>query len=183
MRASVSEQEELFLNMDLGEASPIWDRARLSTDIREDLAELEDNYDMILDNCQKALNCAYLWKRNEELTSTWFVFPLINQGVWQEAQCRVCSDLVKLLHKLDSLLVDCVFGNVFISMLPANASISEHRGMTNVRLRCHYGVEVPKDTENCFMMVGDEKFNWEDGRCVVIDDSFKYRITSGVTTQ
>lgn len=53
MRASVSEQEELFLNMDLGEASPIWDRARLSTDIREDLAELEDNYDMILDNCQK----------------------------------------------------------------------------------------------------------------------------------
>ncbi|KAH7729038.1 hypothetical protein AAVH_03411 [Aphelenchoides avenae] len=125
-----------------------------------------------------ALSVPHLWRRNEEPSSTWFTFSLVNQGAWQEAQCRICEKLTTLLHGLDALIVDCLFGNVFISMLPGNSTISEHRGLTNARLRCHLGVEVPKDPERCYMMVGGEKFSWTEGRCVVFDDSFPHSVSS-----
>lgn len=96
-----------------------------------------------------------MWRRTEENDNNfWYTFVLINQGAWQEEQCRVCPQIVKLIHRFETVLVDCLFGNVFISMLPKNSQIAEHRGMTNVRLRVHFGVEIPQDKESCYMIVG-----------------------------
>lgn len=109
------------------------------------------------------MQCAYLWRRNEERASFWYVFPLINQGAWQDEQCRVCPELVRTLFSMESLMTECLLSNVFISMLPRNSEIAEHRGMTNARLRVHFGVEIPKDRESCFMLVGGEvsRFNYK----------------------
>ena len=100
--------------------------------------------------------------------------------------------LVDELHKLKcSLMTGCVFGNAFISMLPAGMEIAEHRGISNTRLRVHLGVEVANLCEDtCYMLVGKEvdsnklaylslatrlkfqKLSWTTGRCVIFDDSF-----------
>uniref|UniRef100_A0A914HXV3 Aspartyl/asparaginy/proline hydroxylase domain-containing protein n=1 Tax=Globodera rostochiensis TaxID=31243 RepID=A0A914HXV3_GLORO len=132
-------------------------------------------------------------------SSAWFTFSLINQGDWRERQCRECPRITALLHQMAddngnvgtgndgessdssaSLLTECLFGNAFISLLPAGAAIAEHRGLTNARLRVHFGVRVPegKSAERCFMTVGGEKFHWSAATAVVIDDSFPHSVNS-----
>lgn len=175
---STSESEKIFLRVKFPAERPLWEEDQLSRSICRDIDKLENAWRMIAAECQEALSVPHLWRRNEEPSSTWFTFSLVNQGAWQEAQCRICEKLTTLLHGLDALIVDCLFGNVFISMLPGNSTISEHRGLTNARLRCHLGVEVPKDPERCYMMVGGEKFSWTEGRCVVFDDSFPHSVSS-----
>ncbi|KAI1707102.1 aspartyl/Asparaginyl beta-hydroxylase domain-containing protein [Ditylenchus destructor] len=176
--SSDPDQGDVFFRMNFSTQNPIWPSDELPQKLCQDLATLEASKKLIVEECDKALKCAYLWRRNEEESSFWYTFSLINQGAWQEDQCRECPGLAKALHKLDSLLSDCVFGNAFISMLPRGSVIAEHRGMTNVRLRVHFGVEIPKDLENCFMVVGGQKFHWANGESVVFDDSFPHSVNS-----
>jgi len=173
LEASHHGGEELFLRLGFDNAHPVWALQDLASSFRNDLRTLESAAATIVEESEKALKCAYLWRKNEAAGgSFWFTFSLINQGAWQEEQCRVCPELVRVLHQIGNLLVDCVFGNVFISMLPQNMEISEHKGMTNTRLRVHLGVEIPADREHCYMVVGGEQFGWENGRVVVFDDSY-----------
>ncbi|KAL3074352.1 hypothetical protein niasHS_015182 [Heterodera schachtii] len=217
--ASVDDAQELFFRMEFeGAQRSIWTRAQLPPAFVAKMELLERQHAAIAEECERALDqCPYLWARNEERApalhadngaassfSAWFVFPLINQGDWQEKQCRECPRITALLHQLAtddgvvgttdgvsspravsdcssaSLLTDCLFGNVFISLLPAGATIAQHRGLTNARLRVHFGVRVPegKSAEHCSMTVGGEKFHWSNGSAIVIDDSFPHSVNS-----
>lgn len=97
-----------------------------------------------------------MWQKNQESSNLWYVFPLLNQGVWKKEQCRACKNLVRILDSMQTLISNCLFGNVFISMLPPNSEIAEHCGLTNARLRIHFGVQIPKEQKSCFMLVGKE---------------------------
>ena len=63
---------------------------------------------------------------------------------------------MEILHSLDSIMNGCAFGNIFFSMLPAKSIIQVHRGPTNIRLRCHLGLEIPQDLDSCFLIVDDQ---------------------------
>ena len=98
-----------------------------------------------------------MWKKNQESNgSSWFVFPLLNQGQWLDEYCKEDPDLMEVLHSLDSIMNGCAFGNIFFSMLPAKSTIQTHRGPANIRLRCHLGLEVPQDRDSCFLTVDDQ---------------------------
>jgi hypothetical protein len=60
-------------------------------------------------------------------------------------------------------------GLAYLSRLAASTHVAPHRGPTNVRVRCHFGVDVP---EACGLRVGGRSGVWTEGRCVVFDDSF-----------
>jgi aspartate beta-hydroxylase len=62
-------------------------------------------------------------------------------------------------------------GLAYLSRLSAASHVAPHRGPTNLRLRCHFGVEVP---EACGLLVGGESGTWSEGRCIVFDDSFEH---------
>jgi aspartate beta-hydroxylase len=62
-------------------------------------------------------------------------------------------------------------GLAYLSRLAAASRVAPHRGPTNVRVRCHFGVEVP---EACGIRVGGETRTWTTGRCLVFDDSFEH---------
>lgn len=184
-----SDESKIFFQMDFNEDQsttterPIWHVEDLPTDFVHKLTLLQQNYQMLAEECEQAFKFGHLWRRNEEpqYDSNWFTYSLINQGAWQEEQCRECPRLTSLLHELDSgiLLTDCLFGNVFISMLPANSAIAEHHGLTNARLRVHFGIEIPTEmAEKCWMRVGNEKFHWSQGGAVVIDDSLPHSVSS-----
>lgn len=59
----------------------------------------------------------------------------------------------------------------FFSVLKPGAHIPPHTGVVNVRLVCHLPLIVPPD---CGIRVGDETHGWEEGKCIVFDDTFEH---------
>ena len=55
--------------------------------------------------------------------------------------------------------------------IPPGTHIKPHCGPVNAWLRCHLGVVVPP---GCGIRVGSGKRFWEEGRCLIFDDSFEH---------
>lgn len=59
----------------------------------------------------------------------------------------------------------------FFSVLKPGAHIPPHTGVVNIRLVCHLPLVVPPD---CGIRVGSETRGWEEGKCIVFDDTFEH---------
>ena len=59
----------------------------------------------------------------------------------------------------------------FFSVLKPGAYIPPHTGVANIRLVCHLPLIVPPD---CGIRVGSETRGWQEGRCIVFDDTFEH---------
>ena len=59
----------------------------------------------------------------------------------------------------------------FYSVLAPGAYIPPHTGVINCRLVVHLPLIVPPD---CGIRVGSETRGWEEGRCIVFDDTFEH---------
>ncbi|WP_405059143.1 aspartyl/asparaginyl beta-hydroxylase domain-containing protein [Kribbella sp. NBC_01505] len=64
-------------------------------------------------------------------------------------------------------------GVVTLSWLAPGTRIVPHCGSTNARLRVHLGLRTPPGAR---LRVGDEVLSWEEGRCLVFDDSFEHEV-------
>ena len=61
--------------------------------------------------------------------------------------------------------------------------IKAHRGSYKGVLRCHLGLIVPEPRTNVRMRVGDKMIYWEEGKCVIFDDTHKHEVwneTNGI---
>jgi aspartate beta-hydroxylase len=63
-------------------------------------------------------------------------------------------------------------GLIYVSRMRAGTHIRPHRGPTNLRVRCHLGIQVPDG--DCAIRVGEEARTWREGRCLVFDDHFEH---------
>jgi aspartate beta-hydroxylase len=99
----------------------------------------------------------------------WSVLFLYERGRRHEDNCRLCPTTAALLEEQRAAL--CPNGIVYFSCLDPKTRIAPHRGPTNLRLRCHLGVEVP---DGCGLEVGGVAGAWQAGRCLVFDDSFEH---------
>jgi aspartate beta-hydroxylase len=63
-------------------------------------------------------------------------------------------------------------GLAYVSRMRAATHIQAHRGPTNLRVRCHLGIQVPDG--DCAIRVGPQTRRWQDGRCLVFDDYFEH---------
>jgi aspartate beta-hydroxylase len=61
--------------------------------------------------------------------------------------------------------------DVFISRLNAGAVIEPHHGTFNLHLVCHLGLKCPPEA---WLKVGGEQRHWQEGKCLVFDDSFEH---------
>ena len=59
------------------------------------------------------------------------------------------------------------------SIHSAGTHVTPHCGTTNTRLPCHLGLVVP---ERCRIRVGSEICEWQEGKCLVFDDSFEHEV-------
>jgi aspartyl/asparaginyl beta-hydroxylase (cupin superfamily) len=63
-------------------------------------------------------------------------------------------------------------GLTYVSKMAPGTHVAAHCGPTNLRLRCHLGIQVPEG--DCAIRVGDELRGWREGKCVVFDDSLEH---------
>jgi aspartate beta-hydroxylase len=64
-------------------------------------------------------------------------------------------------------------GVVTLSWLYPGSRIVPHCGGSNARLRIHLGLRVPGGAQ---IRVGDEVLTWQEGRCIMFDDSFEHEV-------
>jgi aspartate beta-hydroxylase len=102
-------------------------------------------------------------------TGRWSVFVLYERGRWNEENCRLCPATTAVLEAHRTAI--SLNGMIYFSCLDPNTRLAAHRGPTNLRLRCHLGIEIPHE---CGLRVGGVSGTWRAGRCIVFDDSLEH---------
>lgn len=100
----------------------------------------------------------------------WKMFVLYGFGRWAQRNAAHCPETERVLRQIPGLR------NAFFSILEPQYHIVPHRGVTKGVLRCHLALKVPQARENCWIRVHDQYLNWEEGRCMVFDDTFEHEV-------
>lgn len=102
---------------------------------------------------------------------------------WENIILRVFNnDTVLITHfpKTYSLIRDdCTFA--MFSILPPNKKLAPHYGPYNGILRYHLGLIVPKDKNNCFLMINNSKYMWGEGDDILFDDTLLHSVENNTS--
>jgi aspartyl/asparaginyl beta-hydroxylase (cupin superfamily) len=107
----------------------------------------------------------------------WKTFFLYCYGYRMDGNCDRCPETARLVASIPGMFT------ALFSVLAPGKHIPLHRGPYKGVLRCHLGLLVPEPREQCWIEVGGERAHWEEGKCVVFDDTYKHRVqndTAGV---
>ena len=141
--------------------------------------ELEKNHDVIRRELQGILVMReyiplfHEFSPDQKKISTgenWRTFFLKGFGYEAEQSWKRCPETMKILSNIPNLR------NALFSILGPNYHIPHHRGVTKGLIRCHLGLIVPDQRDQCVMRVGDQIRQWEEGRCVVFDDTYDHEV-------
>ncbi|NRA86238.1 MAG: aspartyl/asparaginyl beta-hydroxylase domain-containing protein [Rhizobiales bacterium] len=110
--------------------------------------------------------------QNDELAkrSTWNTFFLYKNGKKFEDNCKQCPITTRIIESIPGTNI---VGRVYFSMMGSGIHIQPHCGPHNFKLRCHLGITTPQKAS---MRVAEETRIWEEGKCLVFDDSFEHEV-------
>lgn len=100
----------------------------------------------------------------------WKTFFLYGYGYKMQDNCKRCPKTAQLIEAIPGMFT------AFFSILSPGKHIPLHRGPYNGLLRVHLGLVVPEPKENCRIQVGDEIRHWDEGRCLIFDDTFRHQV-------
>jgi Aspartyl/Asparaginyl beta-hydroxylase len=103
-------------------------------------------------------------------TGDWDVAFLYERGRRHDDTCAACPVTTRGIETHRTIRT--MAGLIYVSRMRAHTHIDAHRGPTNVRIRCHLGIDVPDG--DCAIRVGDETRPWTEGKCLVFDDYFEH---------
>lgn len=109
--------------------------------------------------------------RGREGQSAWTGFFFYRHGERREDNCARCPLTTQVLDGLPIVRIRDHAPEVLFSLLTPGAHILPHRGVTNTRLVTHLPLIVPED---CALRVGGIDHVWQEGRCVVFDDTYEH---------
>lgn len=101
---------------------------------------------------------------------SWDVYMLFERGRKKVEHCTQCPVTTKVIESHRTVRSHA--GLIYFSRLKPGTHIAVHRGPTNMRLRCHLGLQVPDG--DCALRVGGETRGWKEGDCIVFDDHFEH---------
>jgi aspartate beta-hydroxylase len=101
---------------------------------------------------------------------SWDVFLFYERGRKNQENCTRCPVITRLIESQNTVRTQA--GLLYVSKLNPGTHIKAHRGPTNLRLRCHLGIKIPDG--DCGLKVGGETRRWQEGRCLVFDDSLEH---------
>lgn len=132
---------------------------------------LESHFEAIRDELL-GLDSTLFHRESERIarTGNWDVLFLYERGRRHDAACERCPVTMRGIDAHP--VMRTAAGLVYVSRMRGGTHIAPHRGPTNLRLRCHLGLDVPAG--DCAIRVGGETRAWEAGRCLVFDDVFEH---------
>ena len=104
----------------------------------------------------------------------WREFPLFGNGQKYPScmHCPVTAALVESIPEAVELAM-AGGGETLFSVLRSGTHLRPHCGSTNTRLTAHLGLVVPS---GCTIRTGGETRTWEEGKCIVFDDSWEHEV-------
>lgn len=144
------------------------------TEIEHSSEKINAELDWILENSDHLRATGALQRHPEKLVEQgqWEVFYLYRNGHAYEENLDRCPNTITALKSVP-LLNDMPCGMVYFSILAPGTIIQRHKGPTNLRLRCHLGLQIP---EQIHITVGNEVFAWQQNRCLILDDAFSHEV-------
>lgn len=100
----------------------------------------------------------------------WNVLFLYERGKKHHDTCVRCPTITNIVEAHDALTTHA--GLIYLSRMCPDTHIAAHRGPTNIRVRCHLGVQIPKG--DCALRVDLLTKKWEEGKCLVFDDHYEH---------
>jgi predicted ATP-grasp superfamily ATP-dependent carboligase len=133
---------------------------------------LEENFPSIREEILGIRECNPFRPHHQNLADqgTWDTLYFFTGNKRIEQTHALCPRTGQLVEQLPRAGND---GQVYLSALSGNTHIKAHCGPTNVRLRCHFGIRVPRGSR---LRVGSEIVKWQEGRCLFFDDSFEHEV-------
>uniref|UniRef100_A0A7S1XNR8 Aspartyl/asparaginy/proline hydroxylase domain-containing protein n=1 Tax=Phaeomonas parva TaxID=124430 RepID=A0A7S1XNR8_9STRA len=161
-------------------AKPWWDTSEFKWCQR-----LEENADIIAEELRQALSDEGAKKLEAEGTNIWA--SAVDEGAlaygpdwktlvlqdreWDPVNCGLFPRTAEILRKITadkSAVVPSV--EAFFARQTPGTGIKPHTDFTNFILTAHLGLDTP--TGDCWIKVGEEKKNWENGKTILMDTSF-----------
>jgi aspartate beta-hydroxylase len=100
----------------------------------------------------------------------WDVFLFYERSRKNEENCERCPTITRIIEANNTVRTQA--GLLYVSKLSPGTHIRPHLGPTNQRLRCHLGIRIPDG--DCGLRVGGETRKWQEGSCIVFDDSLEH---------
>ena len=127
---------------------------------------LEENWQLIKKECGQLLSDDYdPWIQGSMYKTGWNIYPLValNNKVPKHAVC--CPQTVALIDAIPGVTL------AGFSRMEAGTIIKPHVGWAKSVYRMHLGLFVP---DQCGLKVGEETRAWEEGKCLIFDDTVKH---------
>lgn len=105
------------------------------------------------------------WPEKFLYENRWDVFGLYAFGRRLSGNCGLCAGTTAAVERVPGMVT------AGFSWLAAGTHIKPHRGYTDSVLRCHLPLIVP---DGCALRVGGETRGWEEGRCMIFDDTVEH---------
>jgi aspartate beta-hydroxylase len=102
---------------------------------------------------------------------SWTALYLWKDGKPVEENARRCPATMAAFNHVPMTRIGVRSPSVLFSKLTPGAHIPPHHGMLNSRLIGHLPLIVP---QGCWLRVGNETRQWEEGKLLIFDDSFEH---------
>lgn len=100
----------------------------------------------------------------------WKTYVLFGFGYRSEMNCAQCPRTAAVLETIPGMLT------AFFSILGPQKHIPRHKGITKSVVRCHLGLIVPTQADQCFMDVSTVRCVWREGSAFVFDDTYPHEV-------
>jgi len=150
-----------------------WFAAYLEEHYPQIRAEVEQVLDAPLDPVLPTVEDAALIRHG-----AWKQAHLFRDGRWQEDVCARFPVTRGILAEIPEVTTFSP-GVITVSRVDPGSHIMPHCGPTNALLRVHFPLTIPPGVS---IRVADQVMTWEEGKCLVFDDSFEHEVRHDGTT-
>lgn len=99
---------------------------------------------------------------------SWKVRSLRVWGVEMYQYQQHFKNTMRLINNIDNVV------NIGFNVLEANSRIHPHQGDTNAIIRCHLGLEIPDQTDECYIEVNGQRKSWHKGDIIAFTDAYTH---------
>ncbi len=161
------------------EARPFFDREQFPflRDLEKGASKIRQELEQILGHDEDFLpyvdvdgETVEKWRRLNH-SKQWSSYHLYRNSELVRTNCEECPQTYAIVEALPMPRLPGQSPEVFFSLLRPGTHIPPHCGLANYKLTVHLPLIL---SPNCAIRVGDQTETWQDGKCLIFDDSFEH---------